>query len=90
MQVEHELCSRLRIGDKWYGRGDKVMLDEDEAIVFVSRGFAKPTMAKQQVGEREKVPAAEVGLITKQQQPEDEAAQQPTGSSNGKSRSKGR
>lgn len=83
--VEHTLSGRLRIGGKWMGRGDKVRLTKEEAIVYESRGLSRPTVPepekKKEVDtttattagppdEVEKIPASQVGVITKKMEPE--------------------
>lgn len=80
MQIEHELCARLRIGGKWYNRGEKVMLDERDADIYRSRGISKPTVKAEK--NQSSIPASQIGAITKQiatdeTPPETKAAEPP-------------
>ena len=65
-QVSVELAGRLRMGGRWYNRGDNVTMDENDAVALISRGNA----SRSRPGSVPKngastVRAADVGIVTK-------------------------
>jgi hypothetical protein len=64
-QVTDILATRLRIGGVWYGRGDPVQLDEEDAAVYRMRGMSRPAPEGTQAKNVKKLRAAEVPVQTK-------------------------
>ena len=66
MQVIETLSCRLKLGGVWYNRGDAVQLDEEDAEAYRARGLSSP--APRGVAAKNVIPAAQVGLITKNEE----------------------
>jgi hypothetical protein len=70
-QVIDVLSCRLKIGGQWFGRGDPVQLNEEDARVYRSRGLSSPAPAGTVAKNVKTLPASAVGLVTKDEVPKE-------------------